>query len=370
MAIDWSNTITNSTSVLYAIFSNLSLAVNDNTTADYPSAFDNVTAGITAALGSGAGQLFAGISGVPYFAQSSYQSILNEYTIMFNNTGILINGSKIYESFLADFERNPRNMSLMAMPPQAVARFIARLTSLTNYYYSFVSDVTKRMNDSYNNFTYNDASLSKIRSKALSTIYDLESLGSIINATVINQTWTTFVAINASLAAFYSKVSPAVASSKEFTGNKSVIDDQMGRIANSLNNTIYNIIDSVMDKYVRNVSATIDGYFRGLAYYMPSPNRYMILQEFNTTGRSVCANNLTKNAESTLTALGGPTAFFNCSINEQVLLSQAKSVLNGTLTAIQLDFAAYGAQFNACNTLKTGVANGEYQRWLLMSKTN
>jgi hypothetical protein len=246
MAIDWSNTITNSTSVLYAIFYNLSLAVNDNTTANYPGAYDNITAAITAALGSGAGQLFAGISGVPYFAQDAYQSILNEYTIMFNNTGILINGSKIYESFLADFERNPRNMSLMAMPPQAVARFISRLTSLTNYYYSFVSDVTKRMNDSYNNFTSNDASLSKIRSKALSTIYDLQSLGSTINATVINQTWATFVAINASMAAFYKKVSPEVASSTEFAGNKSTIDDVMGRIARSLNYSIFSYLDSTM----------------------------------------------------------------------------------------------------------------------------
>jgi hypothetical protein len=103
---------------------------------------------------------------------------------------------------------------------------------------------------------------------------------------------------------------------------------------------------------------------------MPSPNRYMILQEFNTTGRSVCANNFTKNAESSLTALGGPAAFFNCSITEQALLTEVKSLMNGTLTAIQLDFAAYGAQFNACNTLKTGVANGEYQRWLLLSEAN
>ena len=362
MAYQWSYSTANATAILMQVFANFSKAVTDNKTADYPGIFDNVTAAIAAAIGTdGSGPIFSGLSGIPGYAQQTYVYLINNFTNFFNSSGILIGSAEGLVSILnsSGAAVTPANVSKNLMAPSAVAIFLSGLTNLTNLYMGFVTNVTRDMNNTYTIYKSNDATLKDITLNANYTINNLTQLVTLINATVYNNTYSTLVGFNSSIAKFIAANKDSVKSNSDFTGNMTAIYTIMASLADYFYNGLIPSISSNLQSYLGTMNTSLQSAYSNLTLEFPSPYRQYIFQAFNNTGgNNNCSYNLTTNAEKTFAAFGGSKAFFNCSGYEKVVLNETQSVVNGTITAINMAFNTHMALFNSCLTLGQSLPNG------------
>ena len=361
MAYQWSYAIANSTAILLQVFANFSQAVNDNKTADYPGIFDNVTASIAAAIGSGTGPIFDGLTGIPAYAQQAYIYLINNFTNFFNSTDLLIGSAEGLVSILNNSGAavTPANVSKNLMAPMAVAIYLSGLTNLTNQYMAFVANVTRDMNNTYNIYKSNDATLKDITLNMNYTLNNLTNMFSSINSTFNNATYNTLLGFNASIAKFIAANKPSVQSDPNFVGNMTVIQTMMGGLSNYFSSSIIQSIDYSLVAMLSNMNGSLQDAYNNLTLEFPSPYRQYIFQAFNSSGgNNNCSYNLTTNAEKKFTAFGGSKAFFNCSGYEKIYLNQSQAMVNTTLAALNMDFNTHMALFNSCLTLGQPQQNG------------